>query len=99
VKARQAVDQLMELSRSKYVSPYDIALIYTGLGEKDLAFAWLEKAYVERTGRLLELPDPAFDSMRSDPRFLNLVKRIGLPQESAVRASREGGEILERNAE
>jgi hypothetical protein len=58
----------------------DIALIYTGLGEKDLAFAWLEKAYVERTGRLLELPDPAFDSLRSDPRFLNLVKRIGLPQ-------------------
>jgi tetratricopeptide (TPR) repeat protein len=80
VKARQVVNEMMELSRKKYISPYDIALVYTGLGEKDLALEWLEKAYQERTARLLELPDPAFDSLRSDPRFQDLVRRIGLPQ-------------------
>jgi TolB-like protein/Tfp pilus assembly protein PilF len=79
-KAHKIIDQLAELSRTKYVSPYDIAIIYTGLGEKDLALKWLEKAYEERAVRLLELPDPAFDTLRSDPRFQDLVKRIGLPQ-------------------
>jgi TolB-like protein/Tfp pilus assembly protein PilF len=79
-KAHKIIDQLAELSRTKYVSPYDIAIIYTGLGEKDLALEWLEKAYEERAVRLLELPDPAFDTLRSDPRFQDLVKRIGLPQ-------------------
>jgi tetratricopeptide (TPR) repeat protein len=78
-KAHKIIDQLAELSRTKYVSPYDIAIIYTGLGEKDLALEWLEKAYEERAVRLLELPDPAFDTLRSDPRFQDLVKRIGLP--------------------
>ena len=79
-KAHKIIDQLVELSRTKYVSPYDIAIIYTGLGEKDLALVWLEKAYEERAVRLLELPDPAFDDLRFDPRFQDLVQRIGLPR-------------------
>src|SRR5580700_6061081 len=79
-KAHKIIDQLVELSRTEYVSPYDIAIIYTGLGEKDLALVWLEKAYEERAVRLLELPDPAFDDLRFDPRFQDLVQRIGLPR-------------------
>jgi len=79
-KAHKIIDQLMELSRKKYVSPYDIAIIYTGLGEKDLALEWLEKAYEERAVRLLELLDPAFDGLRFDPRFEDLVQRIGFPR-------------------
>jgi TolB-like protein/Tfp pilus assembly protein PilF/predicted Ser/Thr protein kinase len=79
-KAHKIIDQLVELSRTKYVSPYDIAIIYTGLGEKDLALEWLEKAYEERAVRLLELLDPAFDGLRFDPRFQDLVRRIGFPR-------------------
>jgi len=78
-KARQVIGQLLDLSREKYVSPYDIALIYVGLGEKDSAFEWLEKAFQERTARVLELPDPTFDTLRSDPRLNDLIRRIGLP--------------------
>ena len=79
-KAHKIIDQLVQLSRTKYVSPYDIAIVYTGLGEKDLALVWLEKAYEERAVRLLELPDPAFDDLRFDPQFQDLVQRIGLPR-------------------
>lgn len=80
-KARQILDQLKALSETKYVSPFDIAVIYLGLGERDSTFEWLEKAFEERTARLLELPDPIFDPLRSDARFQTLVRRIGLPQQ------------------
>lgn len=54
------------------------ALIYTGLGEKDQAFDWLEKAYEERQPYFnLFKVEPVFDSLRSDPRFVSLLKRIG----------------------
>jgi TolB-like protein/Tfp pilus assembly protein PilF len=79
-KAHKIIDQLVQLSRTKYVSPYDIAIIYTALGEKDLAIVWLEKAYEDRAVRLLELVDPAFDGLRFDPRFQDLVQRIGFPR-------------------
>ena len=50
------------------------------LGEKDMAFEWLEKAYRERSGRLVYIGvERAFDPLRSDPRFQDLVKRIRLP--------------------
>ena len=67
--------------KQKYVSPYFIALVYVGLGEKDQAFAWLEKAYQERHPYLILIKvEPVFDVLRSDPRFQDLVQRIGLPQ-------------------
>jgi Flp pilus assembly protein TadD len=55
-----------------------IALIYVGLGEKDQAMTWLEKAYTERFNPSILLR-PTFDPMRSDPHFKNLAQRIGLP--------------------
>ena len=81
VKACEVRDRLKELSETTYVSPYHFALICTGLGEKDSAFEWLERAFDERTTRLpSELQcDPAFDGLRADPRFSDLVERIGLP--------------------
>ncbi len=61
--------------------PTSIALVYAGLGEKDEAFAWLEKAYEERSFQLQWLNvEPRWDSLRSDPRFADLIRRIGLPQ-------------------
>jgi len=56
-----------------------IALIYAGLGEKDQAFAWLEKGYEERSFQMQWLTvEPRWDSLRSDPRFADLLRRMGL---------------------
>jgi TolB-like protein/DNA-binding winged helix-turn-helix (wHTH) protein/tetratricopeptide (TPR) repeat protein len=79
-KALDILEQLKALSKEKYVVPVDIAIIYTGLGDRNSAFQWLEKAYQERTARITELSEPHFDSLRSDPRFPDLMRRIGLPQ-------------------
>jgi TolB-like protein/Tfp pilus assembly protein PilF len=78
-EALKVLDELQGRAKQKYVSPYFIALIYTGLGEKDQAFAWLQKAYEERHPYLILINvEPVFDSLRSDPRFTDLVRSIGL---------------------
>lgn len=78
-EAQKLLDQLHEESKHKYVSPYNFARIYEGLGEKDQAFAWLEKAYAERDSNITLLKvDSEFDSLHSDPRFTELLRRIGL---------------------
>jgi len=78
-EARKVIDELKELSKRKYVSSYHVALIYLGLGEKDQAFEWLDNAYRERSDLLVYLRvEPRLDSLRSDPRFVDLVRRVGL---------------------
>jgi adenylate cyclase len=78
-EAQKIIAELQELAKSKYISSYQIAAIYAGLGEKDQAFAWLEKAYEERSDGLVYLKaEQRFDSLRSDPRFNDLARRIGL---------------------
>ncbi len=77
-KALSVLDKLRTQSEQSYVSPLDFAVVYTGLGDRDSAFHWLEKAYQERTMRIQELPQPIFDSLRSDPRYHDLMRRIGL---------------------
>ena len=78
----EAVKLRKHLEEQKtYVSPYWMATLQTGLGEKDSAFDWLEKAFRERSGGLAWLGiDPRFDSLRSDSRFADLLRHIGLPQ-------------------
>ncbi|MDA2929903.1 hypothetical protein MYX84_08150, partial [Acidobacteria bacterium AH-259-O06] len=77
-KAQQLLDELKERSERRYVSPISIVLIYIGLGEKDRAFEWLEKAHEERDRWLAWLKvDPVFDSLRSDPRFRVLLNKVG----------------------
>ncbi len=83
-KAFAILHDLDELSKHKYVSPIDMAVVYTGLGDKSSAFAWLERGYSERTTRILELPDPIFDALRDDSRFADLTSRVGLPLRSAA---------------
>ena len=78
-RALEIVRQMLELAKTRYVSAYYLGLTYASLGEPDSAMEWLEKAYEERNARLLEVFDPAFDSLRSDVRFQDLVRRIGLP--------------------
>jgi len=79
--ARKVIADLQEQSKKGYVAPTNFAKIYIGLGDKDQAFTWLEKGYQQRDFWLTFLKgDPVFDSLRSDPRFQDLVRRIGLPQ-------------------
>jgi serine/threonine-protein kinase len=78
-EAYKVIDEL--LSQQRHVLPLDIAMIYAYLGENDKAFIWLEKAYDERAGWLIELKvEPAWGKIRSDSRFQDLMRRIGLPQ-------------------
>jgi hypothetical protein len=70
-------------SDSSYVSPFDIATIYAGLGDRGKTFEYLEKAYQGRVPYLVYLAvDPHFDDFRADPRFRELVRKIGLPEGS-----------------
>lgn len=78
-QAKKVLDELYELSKQRYVSSFYIALIYVGLGQKDQALEWLEKAYEEHDHALETLKvDPMLDSVRSDPRFMSLLKKMGL---------------------
>jgi TolB-like protein/DNA-binding winged helix-turn-helix (wHTH) protein/Flp pilus assembly protein TadD len=74
--ARSVLAKLTDLSKRTFVSGQCPAVIYVGLGEKDKAFEWLEKAYEERS--LEGLAEPVYDSLRSDPRFHDLERRIGI---------------------
>ena len=76
-EARKALEQLLARSTRSYVSPFDIAVVYAGLGDRDRAFAWLERAFDERTRTMLSLKvNPRLDPLRSDPRFANLMRRV-----------------------
>jgi len=78
-EAEKVLDELQQLSKRRYVPPDNIAMVYLGLGEKNLVFEYLEKAYEDRSVGLAWLKaDPIFDSLRSDPRFTALLERIGL---------------------
>jgi eukaryotic-like serine/threonine-protein kinase len=80
-EARRILAQLTEDSKQRYTPALDFAIIHVGLDEKDQALAWLEKAYEERSNRLAYLKREAvWDSLRPDPRFKDLLRRIGLPQ-------------------
>ena len=73
------IDELKRRSKEMFIDPYYIAVIYIALGDKDQAFTWLEKAYEEHSVLMIFLNvEPKFDAIRSDLRFLNLVRRIGL---------------------
>ncbi len=79
-EAKKVVAELKELSKRRYVPPYHIAVIYAGLGEKDQAFAWLQNAYEERDAWIAWLKvEPMLDNLRSDPRFADLLRRVGFP--------------------
>ena len=79
-EAQKVIEHLREPSVHEYVAPYNIAVIYAGLGEKDEAFVWLNRAYQERSYLLTYLMvDERLGKLHSDPRFDELVRRVGLP--------------------
>lgn len=77
--AQDILSRLIDEVERDNASPYDIAIIYAGLGENDEAFEWLERAYQERDGVMTHLKvTPLLDNLRSDPRFVNIVRKVGL---------------------
>jgi serine/threonine-protein kinase len=81
-EAEKIVKRLEELSKQHYVSPYHTAVIYAGLGERAQALAWLEKARDERFNWMPFIQvDPVFDSLRSDPKFADLMRSLGLEKQ------------------
>ena len=79
-KAEETLHALKKLSKRRYVSAIEVAVVYAGLRDTRAAFAWLQKAYDERARLPLFLKmDPTFDSLRADLRYQQLLSRIGLP--------------------
>ena len=78
-EAIKIIAELQRRSKDMFIDPYNIGVIYIALGDKDQAFTWLKKAYEEHSVQMIYLNvEPKFDPIRSDPRFLDLERRIGL---------------------
>ncbi|HEX3235916.1 MAG TPA: tetratricopeptide repeat protein, partial [Gemmatimonadales bacterium] len=78
-EAREVLRQLEELSRRRYVSPYHMAYVHTGLGEQERALDWLERAYEERAGGIWGVKGSfLFRNLRAHPRFQALLRKMNL---------------------
>lgn len=77
----EAIKTVQERGKTGFASGYLIATLYADLGDNDQAFRWLNVAYQEREWHLISLKtDFAFDPLRSDPRFIDLIRKVGLPE-------------------
>jgi serine/threonine protein kinase/Tfp pilus assembly protein PilF len=84
-EALQILDDLTRLAKQKYVAPHFFAGIYADLGEDDCAIEYLERSYEENSHWLIYLHiDPSMDGLRSNPRFQDLLRRVGLPLQYAI---------------
>jgi eukaryotic-like serine/threonine-protein kinase len=84
-EAERVIEMLQKEAAQRYVSPFEIALIYVALGETDRAFAWLDKAYQDRSDLLVYLDvEPRLDPVRSDPRFKELATKVGLRSRAPI---------------
>ena len=79
-EGRKILAEMQALAQSRYVPPDYIAMVYEGLGDRERALQWYEKAVDERSMNIWVLPDQRLDSIRSEPRFKNLMRRMGLPR-------------------
>ena len=80
VEAQKVLDELSELSKHRYVPAYNVAFIYAGLNDKDKAFEQLKKAFETHSGLSVIKVEASLSSLRDDPRFKDLLKRMNLPQ-------------------
>ena len=78
-KRSEVLRELEKTAAGEKVDPVAFACAYSGLGDHDRAIAWLRKAYEEHSAEMIFLRTPTWDSLRSDPRFIQLMKDVGLP--------------------
>jgi len=77
--AAQIINDLLQFSRQGYTVSYDLAIVYSGFGDNDRTLEWIEKAYEERVSWLRFIKtEPGWDYIRSEPRFIALMKKMGL---------------------
>jgi TolB-like protein/DNA-binding winged helix-turn-helix (wHTH) protein/Tfp pilus assembly protein PilF len=79
-EAERALDKLLEMNRRHQVGPAAFVWAYIGMGNKEQAFIWLEKAYLQHANLTTLRVDPIYDPLRGDPRFQDLLRRVGLAQ-------------------
>jgi hypothetical protein len=78
-EAEKILHQLLRTSKKVPIAAHHFVLIYVGMGKKDEAFAWLEKSYEQHSPMMAWLEvDQRFDSLRKEPRFQDLIRRVGL---------------------
>jgi predicted Zn-dependent protease len=79
-EALRLLEEVKHSAPEEYVSPFDVAMIYSGLGEKDKAIDWLEKALAERSYQMSSIKvEPRLDSLRSEPRFEKILESMNFP--------------------
>ena len=79
--AQHAVNELLQLERRARIDPMSLAQAYTGMNDKTQAIAWLDKAYAQHSNELTGLKvDPQFDALRGEPRFQDLLHRVGFSE-------------------
>ena len=76
----KVLEQMLAFSKQRHVPPEKIAIVYEGLGDRERALQWYEKAYSERSINIWHLPDPRLDGIRTEPRFREIIRRMGLPE-------------------
>ncbi|HEY6119778.1 MAG TPA: protein kinase [Pyrinomonadaceae bacterium] len=78
--ARAELDEVLKLSARQFVSPYNVAVIYNGLGDREQTLAWLERGYKEKDPKMVIMKvEPKWNNLRDDPRFINLLQRMNFP--------------------
>jgi hypothetical protein len=82
-EGQQVLDEMLERERTSYVPPDHIAMAYEGLGQRQQALRWYEKAFDERSINWWIIPDPQLDSLRADPRFQAILWKTGLPRQTS----------------
>ncbi len=83
--AHRVLDQLIEKSRRQYVTADSIAAVYVALGDKEEAFRWLERAFDEHSAPMYGVAwHPGFRALRSDPRFADLLRRMGVDPDKVL---------------
>lgn len=84
-EAQKLLNELLEMEKERYVSPYSLALVYAGLNEKERALYWLRKGVDQRAGRMVRLQfDPRFNNLRSEPEFERILRSINPTVQAAV---------------
>jgi tetratricopeptide (TPR) repeat protein len=87
-KAEGKIHEMLALRKDRYVSPYNVALVFAGLGETESALQWLEQAFEERDVHMTFLLDYKWDGIRSNERFQKLLSQVGFPASAPSLAGR-----------